>query len=70
MPLRDGDDLMREIRARGVANDVVAVALSAQARPEDRERALASGFHAHVAKPVDPAALAAVIRSLLGRRSD
>lgn len=67
MPLRDGDDLMREIRARGVANDVVAVALSAQARPE---RALASGFHAHVAKPVDPAALAAVIRSLLGRRSD
>ena len=70
MPLRDGYDLMREIRARGAADGVVAVALSAQARPEDRERALASGFHAHVAKPVDPAVLAAVIRTLVGRRSN
>jgi signal transduction histidine kinase len=68
MPLRDGYDLMREVRARGAADGVVAVALSAQARPEDRERALASGFHAHVAKPVDPATLAAVIRNLVGRR--
>jgi len=67
MPLRDGHDLMRELRARGLATGVIAVALSAQARPEDRERALASGFHAHVAKPVDPAVLAAVIRSLAGR---
>ena len=70
MPLRDGHDLMRELRARGLASGVIAVALSAQARPEDRERALASGFHAHVAKPVDPAALAAVIRSLARRPLD
>jgi signal transduction histidine kinase len=67
MPLRDGYDLMREVRARGLADGVVAVALSAQARPEDRERALAAGFDAHVAKPVDPEALADAIRGLIRR---
>jgi hypothetical protein len=29
--------------------------------PEDRERALAAGFDAHVVKPVDPDRLAAVL---------
>jgi CheY-like chemotaxis protein len=33
MPLRDGYDLMHELSARGLADGVVAVALSAQARP-------------------------------------
>jgi CheY-like chemotaxis protein len=68
MPLHDGYDLMREARGRGVAEGVATIALSAQARPEDRARALAAGFDAHVAKPVDPDVLVAEIRSLIGRR--
>ena len=67
MPQRDGYDLMNELRTRGLAAGMVAVALSAQARPEDRARALAAGFQAHVAKPVDPEALAETIRGLIGR---
>jgi signal transduction histidine kinase/CheY-like chemotaxis protein len=69
MPQRDGYDLMAELRTRGLAAGMVSVALSAQARPEDRERALAVGFHAHVPKPVDPEALAETICRLT-RRSD
>jgi CheY-like chemotaxis protein len=67
MPRGDGYELMREVRARGLADGLVAVALSARARPEDRERARAAGFHAHVAKPVEPEALAATLRRLVGR---
>jgi signal transduction histidine kinase/ActR/RegA family two-component response regulator len=67
MPQRNGYDLMAELRSRGWAVDMVAIALSAQARPEDRQRALAAGFHAHVAKPVDPETLAETIRRLIGR---
>jgi CheY-like chemotaxis protein len=33
---------------------VRAIAVSAYARREDRERALKSGFNDHVAKPVQP----------------
>jgi signal transduction histidine kinase/ActR/RegA family two-component response regulator len=67
MPWRDGYDLVAELRTRGLATRLVCIALSAQARPEDRERALAAGFHEHVAKPVDPQALAETIRQLTGR---
>jgi signal transduction histidine kinase/ActR/RegA family two-component response regulator len=67
MPQRDGYDLMSELRTRGLGAGMVSIALSAQARPEDRDRALAVGFNAHVAKPVDPQALADTIRRLTRR---
>ena len=44
---------------------IPAVALTAYARMEDRMRALRAGFQMHVAKPVEPSELAAVVRSLL-----
>jgi len=49
------------------AEPVPAIALTAFARPEDRERALACGFAAHVAKPVEPAELIATVARLAGR---
>ena len=42
-----------------------AIALSAYARAEDQARALASGFDAHVPKPVDAFLLVRTIRDLL-----
>ena len=68
LPDTDGYDLIREVRARGFASkDLPAVALTAFARSEDRRRALLAGFQVHVAKPVDPDELVAVVASLVGR---
>jgi PAS domain S-box-containing protein len=69
MPKEDGYDLIRNVRAlppeEGGATP--AVALTAFARSEDRRRTLMAGYQMHVAKPVDPAELLAVIASVAGR---
>jgi signal transduction histidine kinase/ActR/RegA family two-component response regulator len=68
MPDRDGYDLIREIRAREPerGGKIPAVAVTAYARAEDRVRVLASGFQMHIAKPIDPDELIAVVSSLTG----
>jgi PAS domain S-box-containing protein len=65
MPGEDGFWLARHVRDSGLA--VPMVALTGFADTEMRARALAEGFQAHVAKPVDPDHLVAQIRSLLDR---
>jgi PAS domain S-box-containing protein len=69
MPGRTGYDLMEQVRLlpREVGGLVPAIALTAYARTEDRVRALEAGFQAHLAKPVQPAALAAAIAGLVTR---
>jgi CheY-like chemotaxis protein len=62
MPARDGYELMKDCRARGVV--APAVALTAYARSEDRTKALSSGYQSHVAKPVEAAELVATIAAL------
>jgi PAS domain S-box-containing protein len=66
MPGRDGYDLIRSVRARDAArlSAIPAAALTAFARPEDRETALQAGYDAHVTKPVDPSELLMVIDHL------
>ncbi len=68
IPERDGYDLIREVRAREPerGGKIPAVAVTAYARAEDRVRALAAGFQMHVAKPIDPDELIAVVASLTG----
>jgi CheY-like chemotaxis protein len=70
MPGEDGYELMRRIRALGETEGgrTPAAALTAYARPEDREQALAAGYQLHIAKPADPTELAALVASLVGRR--
>ena len=46
---------------------VPAVALTAYARADDARRAFLAGFQMHVAKPVEPATLTAVVANLGGR---
>jgi CheY-like chemotaxis protein len=69
MPVADGYDLIREVRGRAPEQGgrIPAVALTAYARAEDRVRALAAGYQMHVAKPVEPDELVAVIASLAKR---
>jgi PAS domain S-box-containing protein len=62
MPGADGYALAHRLRLRE-ASSVAAVALTAYAAPEDAARALAAGYRAHIAKPVDPDV---VVRTLAG----
>ena len=61
MPNEDGYVLMRKVRQAVVSPPIVAIAVTAQARPEDRIRALEAGFHWHLAKPIEPSELISVI---------
>jgi PAS domain S-box-containing protein len=69
MPGQDGYDLLRVLRSLPAeqGGTIPAVALTAFARSEDRTRAMMAGFDVHVAKPVEPNELRAVIARLAGR---
>ena len=68
MPAMDGFELIRRIRELSPAiRHVPAAALTAYAQPEDRTRALRSGFQAHLAKPIDPSELLTAVEMLAGR---
>jgi CheY-like chemotaxis protein len=63
MPGCDGYSFIRQWRAlegRLRRDRIPAIALTAYARPDDRKRALLSGFNAHLAKPIDVMELIAV----------
>jgi CheY-like chemotaxis protein len=68
MPDEDGYTLIRKVRARKTeeGGDVVAVALTAHGRQEDRIKALSAGFQVHMGKPVEPSQLVTVVASLTG----
>lgn len=69
MPQQDGYGLLEMIRKRKSASAAIpAVAVTAYARPEDRERALAAGFQAHVSKPIAPRELIASVGRLAAAR--
>lgn len=67
MPDEDGYSLLVRLRSLGFAGGEKfrAIALTAYARDEDRERALAVGFDRHLAKPVEPEALMEAIANLV-----
>jgi PAS domain S-box-containing protein len=69
MPGEDGYALIRRLRAMTPeqGGETRAVALTAYARSEDRVKAVAAGFDAHLAKPVEPLELIAVVANLAGR---
>jgi CheY-like chemotaxis protein len=69
MPQEDGYGLLRRVRGLGPerGGKVPAIALTAHARAQDRQAALLAGFQSHVAKPVEPAELIAVIANVTGR---
>ncbi len=64
MPGMDGYELLKELRRLPGMDAVPAIAISGYAMDEDRERAAAAGFTAHVAKPVDVEDLFALIQKL------
>jgi CheY-like chemotaxis protein len=69
MPGEDGYSLIRKVRALSIESGgrIPAAALTAYARDDDRERALAAGFQMHVAKPIGSRELIDVLAGLAGR---
>jgi PAS domain S-box-containing protein len=69
MPDHDGYEFIKWIRELKMPykNDIPSVALTAFARPEDKERALSAGFQAHVTKPINEFELVSVIVRLISK---
>jgi CheY-like chemotaxis protein len=69
LPDGDGYALMRTIRARDAARGgrIPALALTAYARTEDRDQAIAAGYDRHAAKLIEPAELEALVGTLARR---
>ena len=69
MPKVDGYEFVKMLRSLNLkeARSIPVVALTALARSEDRRRAMLAGFDLHIAKPVEPAELVAVVGRLARR---
>jgi signal transduction histidine kinase/DNA-binding response OmpR family regulator len=70
MPGEDGYSLIRKLRKLKSkrARETPAVALTAYASNEDRARALAAGFQAHLAKPIEHRALVMSVADAAARK--
>jgi CheY-like chemotaxis protein len=71
MPDEDGYTFITQVRNRQLRvgrHQPPAIALTAYARKEDRERALAAGFQRHIPKPADPSAVLMAVAELLAPR--
>jgi CheY-like chemotaxis protein len=65
MPLDDGFNFLEQVRREQTPNMALpAVALTGDADPETREKALAAGFAAYVTKPVSADALVRVVAAV------
>jgi signal transduction histidine kinase/CheY-like chemotaxis protein len=63
LPRLDGFEVARRIRA-ALGADILLVALTGYGQPEDRARAVAAGFDAHLTKPMDFDALERLLVTL------
>jgi len=66
MPVMDGYEAARLIRADARYATMPIIALTANAMREEKARCLAVGMNAHVAKPFEPSALLQTLMDLLG----
>ncbi|HEY0792776.1 MAG TPA: ATP-binding protein, partial [Chthoniobacterales bacterium] len=66
MPGEDGFAFIRALRARSAVEGgrIPAAALTAHARPEDRQRVLEAGFQLHVPKPIQSSRIIEVVSQL------
>lgn len=67
MPHEDGYQFISRVRSLDPEKGglAAAIALTAYARAEDRERALQAGYHVHVPKPIDPRAVVTAVSQLI-----
>jgi CheY-like chemotaxis protein len=61
LPGEDGYALIKHVRTLKGPRRIATIAVTAFARPEDRQRVLDSGYQEHVAKPIDPDQLISLV---------
>ena len=66
LPVYDGYEVLHQVRKHLKLDTLPVLALTAYAMPEDRTKALASGFDAYITKPIDAAALRIQVEKILG----
>jgi PAS domain S-box-containing protein len=67
MPVMDGFEATRRIRADAALRDTVVIAMTANAGVDDQARCMAAGMDEFLTKPVAPEHLAAAIARAIGR---
>lgn len=65
LPDIDGYEVCRRIRLLGLSKPPVLIALTGWGQDQDRERATAAGFNAHLTKPADPDRIISMLRNLM-----
>jgi two-component system, OmpR family, response regulator len=65
LPGMDGYELARRLRETSLSGDAVLIAVTGYGQESDKMRSARAGFTHHLVKPIDPAALDALLRSLL-----
>ncbi len=66
LPVHDGYEVLHRVRTHLKLDTLPVLALTAYAMPEDRTKALSSGFDAYITKPIDAAALRTQVEKILG----
>ncbi len=67
MPVMDGYDVARRLKADPVLRSVPLVAVTALAMVGDRDKVLAAGFDGYIAKPIDPETFVGRVEEFLRR---
>ena len=66
IPGMDGWEATRVLREDPSTRNIPIVALTAHALADDRKRAMEVGFNSYLAKPIEPNAVVAEVRRLIG----
>lgn len=67
LPVVDGWEATRRLKADPVMKQIPVIALTAHAMPEDRDKALAAGCDDYDTKPVEIARIVEKIETMLGQ---
>lgn len=66
MPIKDGYEVCREIRADEHLKDIILIILTARGQDSDVEKGLAAGADDYVVKPFDPPKVVERVKEIFG----